>query len=85
MTAFPVSSGADKDAIARALDAGLAGRFQFYDALLLATARGAGCAAVISEDMRDGAELDGVRVVAAFGRQGGIGPGALTLLAPAPP
>ena len=56
------------------------GRFQFYDALLLATAGAGGCTAVISEDMGDGAELDGVRVVAAFDAAGGIGPGALTLL-----
>ncbi len=84
MTAFPLSAGAGPGALASALDAALAGRFQFYDALLLATAGEAGCVAMISEDMADGAALNGVRVVAAFDPQGGIGPGALELLVPSP-
>jgi len=63
-----------------ALQAAEAGRFQFYDALLLATARPAGCGVVISEEMADGAELDGLRVVGAFAPDGHISPGAEALL-----
>ena len=33
-----------------------------FDALLLATAREAGCTVLLSEDMQDGAEFDGVVV-----------------------
>lgn len=80
MEVFALAAGASATALVEALEAATAGRFQFYDALLLATAREAGCTVVISEDMADGAELDGVRVVAAFDGQGGISPQALTLL-----
>ena len=40
------------------------GRFQmnYYDALILATARLAGCKVVFSEDLNDGQDYDGVRV-----------------------
>jgi predicted nucleic acid-binding protein len=58
---FPVAT-----ASALALDAAFtafeAGRFGLWDALLLATAREAGCAIVPSEDMQDGAALDGITV-----------------------
>ncbi|MDF2974299.1 MAG: putative nucleic-acid-binding protein contains domain [Microvirga sp.] len=58
---FPVVT-----ASALALDAALAafeaGRFGLWDALLLATAREAGCTTLLSEDMRDGAALDGITV-----------------------
>lgn len=77
---FALASGASANALASALEASTAGRFQFYDALLLATAREAGCAAVISEDMADGAELDGLRIIAAFDGQGGISVQAQNLL-----
>jgi predicted nucleic acid-binding protein len=42
----------------------LTGRFQisYYDALILAVARMAGCAVVYSEDLNDGQDYDGVRV-----------------------
>ena len=79
-TAFTVSAGASAAALISAMEASAAGRFQFYDALLLATARDAGCTAVISEDMAHGAELDGVRVVAAFDPRGTIGADAMALL-----
>jgi predicted nucleic acid-binding protein len=78
--AFTVSAGATAAAVLIAAQAATAGRFQFYNALLLATARDAGCTAVISEDMAHGAELDGVRVVAAFGPHGVIGADAMALL-----
>ncbi len=80
MTLFPIVQAAPADMLA-AINASNAGRFQFYDALLLATTGAAGCTAVISEDMADGATLGTVEVVAAFDAAGGIGPRALALLA----
>ena len=65
----------------RAATAATSGRFQFYDALLLATADAGGCTSVISEDMADGAKLGSVEVVAAFDAAGNIAPGAHALLA----
>ena len=58
---FPAAA-ADAVALERALDAVEAGQFAFWDALLLATAAEAGCSVVLSEDMHDGAEFDGLRV-----------------------
>ena len=80
MDLFVVAPGATTGAVLMALDVATAGRFQFYDALLLATAREAGCTAVISEDMADGAELAGLRVIRAFDGQGGISAQAQSLL-----
>lgn len=39
---------------------------QFYDALVVATAKAAGCDTIYSEDMADGAQYDGVLVVNPF-------------------
>ncbi|HME27290.1 MAG TPA: PIN domain-containing protein [Acetobacteraceae bacterium] len=80
ITTFTVTPGATAASVLTAAQASAAGRFQFYDALLLATARDAGCSACISEDMADGAALDGVRVVTAFGGHGVIGADAVALL-----
>jgi len=77
---YAVAAGANIGAVLMAAEAAAAGRFQFFDALLLTTARDAGCAAVISGDMADGAELNGVRVVAAFEPDGTISPRATALL-----
>jgi predicted nucleic acid-binding protein len=79
MAMFPLAMAAPPDILA-AMDASNAGRFQFYDALLLATAGANGCEAIISEDMHPGAVLGGVRVVAAFDAAGRIGSDALALL-----
>lgn len=61
LQAFPTAA-----ADARALDAAYAaveqGRFALFDALLLATARQAGCTVAFSEDMHDGADLGGIIV-----------------------
>jgi predicted nucleic acid-binding protein len=38
-------------------------RFAFWDALLWATARRAGCRLILSEDMQDGRDVGGVRIV----------------------
>ena len=82
---FPLTVGAGESALRSALQGSGSGRFQFYDALLLATAREAGCAAIISEDMANGAELDGIRVVAAFGPDGTVSAGTEALLSGACP
>jgi predicted nucleic acid-binding protein len=77
---FQICAGPTGDAVYDAALASAAGRFQFYDALLLATASAAGCVALVSEDMADGARFAGVRVVSAFDPAGGIAGGALALL-----
>ncbi|OFX25443.1 MAG: hypothetical protein A2V77_15300 [Anaeromyxobacter sp. RBG_16_69_14] len=40
--------------------------FSFWDALILRTAKQSGCAVLLSEDMQDGREVDGVRIVNPF-------------------
>jgi predicted nucleic acid-binding protein len=62
---FPTAA-ADADALRLALKASEKGQFAFWDALLLATARQAGCAVVLSEDMADGATLNEVTVLNPF-------------------
>jgi predicted nucleic acid-binding protein len=61
LTAFPITT-ASVTAFARAFRAFETGRFGLWDALLLATAGEAGCTIVLSEDMGDGAALDGITV-----------------------
>ncbi len=78
---FAIAPGPTADAVLTAAAASAAGRFQFYDALLLATAAAAGCTALISEDMADGATLSGVEVVSAFDAAGRISRRAVALLA----
>jgi predicted nucleic acid-binding protein len=56
---FPVCS-ADDMALVDAMDAADAHALPFWDAMLWATARRAGCRAVLSEDFQDGRELGGV-------------------------
>lgn len=79
LTVFPAPAAASSTAVVAAMDAAAEGRFSYWDALLLATAAEAGCAAVISEDMADGAALGSIRVVPAF-TGGGVSPAARTLL-----
>ena len=66
MTALPPPVAASATAVVAAMDAAAEGRFSYWDALLLATAAEAGCAAAISEDMAEGAALGTIRVVPAF-------------------
>ncbi len=79
MTVFPLTPGPAAPALRTALAEAEAGRFQFFDALLVATARDGGCGAVITEDMAGGAFLDGVAIVPAFSGKG-IGEAAWTWL-----
>ena len=58
---FPMTT-ASLTAFARAFGAFEAGQFGLWDALLLASAYEADCAIVLSEDMGDGAVLDGITV-----------------------
>jgi len=47
-----------------------AGRFSFWDAVMLASAEQAGCTVCFSEDMADGARLGGIAVHNPFGPRG---------------
>ncbi len=78
-TVFPSPLAATAAASGTAMDASVAGRFSYRDALLLATAAEAGCAAAISEDMAGGAALGSIRVVPAFAG-GGVSAAARALL-----
>lgn len=71
---------ASRTAVERALAEAMAGRFSYWDALLLASAQEAGCAVLFSEDMADGATLGTVEVVNPFG-PGGLSERALAVLA----
>jgi predicted nucleic acid-binding protein len=41
--------------------------FSFWDALVVRTAKQSGCSVLLSEDMQDRREIDGVRIVNPFG------------------
>jgi predicted nucleic acid-binding protein len=56
------TAAASLDDVRLALGEAAAGRFSYWDALLLATLGRAGCTVLLSEDMRDGAALAGVTV-----------------------
>ncbi len=81
MALFTIAPGPGPNALRTAIDAALSGRFQLFDALFLATAAESGCTAAISEDMADGPDLAGVRVIGAFDRGSGMSPAARALLA----
>ncbi len=63
--ALPVHA-AEVDDIAAGLEAVRAHRFSFWDAMLWAAARRLGVRYFLTEDMRDGFALDGVRFVNPF-------------------
>ena len=63
---FPASREASFLALAEAA----AGRSSYWDALLVASAREAGCHVLLSEDMTDGAHVLGVRIVNPFSKDG---------------
>ncbi len=77
---FLLAAGLSESALSAAIEATTAFRFQFFDALFLATAREAGCAAVLSKDMADNAEINGLRVIRAFTPAGAISDPAGALL-----
>ncbi len=55
-----------RQAMERAFAEAAAGRFSFWDAVLLASADEAGCRYIVSEDMSDGAKLGQVEVLHPF-------------------
>ena len=71
---------ASASAVRAALAAAASRRLSYWDALLLATAAEGGCAAVLTEDMADGAVLEGVQVVNPFGADGRLSAGAARFL-----
>ena len=62
---FEVAS-ADSGALTEAMAAVDEHRFSFWDAMLWATARQAGCSVLVSEDMQHGRRLGGVEFVNPF-------------------
>jgi predicted nucleic acid-binding protein len=68
---FPCAAASD-GAVRTALADAAAGRASYWDALLLATAGEAGCVAILTEDLADGAELGGVRIHNPFAAGGGL-------------
>lgn len=78
MVLFPVDA-ASPAALDRALTEAEAGRFSFWDAMLLAAAEEAGCTLCLSEDMQDGARLGNLTVRSPFA-EGGLSEAARRLL-----
>jgi len=62
---FPVAA-ADGDILIDAMGAVQGHGFSFWDAVLWATARAAGCATIVTEDMQHGQRLGGVEVLDPF-------------------
>ena len=62
---FEVAAGSPED-LREAILAVEEHRLSFWDATLWAAARRSGCAAILTEDFRDGQELGGVRFVNPF-------------------
>jgi predicted nucleic acid-binding protein len=62
---FPVAA-ADESDLAAAVDAVERHNLAFWDAMLWATARRAGCRLLLSEDFQDGRDLGGVRFANPF-------------------
>jgi len=60
------TAAAAADALQLALQASERGRLGFWDALMVATARQAGCSVLLSEDMADGTKPEGVIVLNPF-------------------
>ena len=62
---FPVTA-ATPDCLDMAMEAVAQHRLSFWDALLWATAKAAGCRLILSEDGDDGRDLDGVVLINPF-------------------
>jgi len=68
---FPCAA-ASEASIRTALSEAANGRASYWDALLVATAGEAGCIAILTEDLADGAEISGVRIHNPFSPAGGF-------------
>ena len=71
---------ASANAVRFALADAVAGRASYWDALLVATAAEAGCAAILTEGMANGTTLGGVRIHNPFDPGGGLTTRAQQLL-----
>lgn len=69
LVSFPTYT-ATPTAAEAALTQMAAGRFSYWDALLLASGREAGCMTIFSEDMREGLAWNGIEIVNPFGANG---------------
>ena len=63
---FPIIVAAEHEDLREALRASAAHGFQFWDAMLWATARRVGCAVIVTEDVPGLPDLDGVTFVNPF-------------------
>ena len=63
--AFPVHTNTVKD-ILEAITISIKDQLSFYDSLIIAAAKAEGCEIVYSEDLNDGQEVDGVKIVNPF-------------------
>ncbi len=61
LTVFPTCAATDS-ALRSALAMAASGRLAFWDAMLVSTAREAGCTLLLSEDMQDGMSVGGITV-----------------------
>ncbi|MEJ0028148.1 MAG: PIN domain-containing protein [Rhizomicrobium sp.] len=80
LATFPLFQ-ATEDAHRIAAREAAAGRFSYWDCVLLASAAEAGCTTLLSEDMKDGAKLGAVTVRNPFG-PAGLNAAAAAALAP---
>jgi predicted nucleic acid-binding protein len=76
---FPCTAASDT-AVRAALGDAANGRASYWDALLVATAGEAGCIAILTEDLADGAKISGVRIHNPFSTAGGFTDQARRLL-----
>ena len=75
---FPIAI-ASASTVRTALRIASAGQASYWDALLLVTAAEAGCTAILTEDLADGTELAGIRIIHPFAGQA-LSPAAEALL-----
>lgn len=71
LSLFPCIA-ATATAVQAALPHAVAGRASYWDALLVATAAEVGCTWVLTEDMADGAVLEGLRIHHPFAADGNL-------------
>lgn len=75
-----VCAAASAGAVRAALTDAAVGRASYWDALLVATAREAGCRVLLTEDLASGANLGGVRIDNPFAGAGRLSPLTCELL-----
>ena len=69
LSMFPTAS-ASVDGVSAALGVAASGRASYWDALLIHTAAEAGCSAILTEDLADGATLARLRIINPFAGAG---------------